>query len=177
MGWKNIKEYYRIEHTVHVEDDGIYIGSPCIPDLMHIGLDGTLYEDRDLCGNKDLERYWAEMEEDQEKLKELIETPDVFERDIPIYTYEGSQILKKLCENPEPGNTTHDGCRITANTYSTDHDKMVAKAKRNARSGIEQYQSRINELEENLAQMRKKLIQETDDLLALNDQFPDISPD
>ena len=30
MGWKNIKEHYRIGHTVHVTDKGICIGSPYI---------------------------------------------------------------------------------------------------------------------------------------------------
>ena len=42
MGWKNIKEHYRIGHAVQVTDAGICIGSPYIHNIIIIGVDGTL---------------------------------------------------------------------------------------------------------------------------------------
>lgn len=36
MGWKNVKEHYRIGHIVHVKDGKICIGFPHITDIMEI---------------------------------------------------------------------------------------------------------------------------------------------
>jgi len=37
MGWKNIKEHYRINHYVQVTEQGICIGSPYIHNIIVIG--------------------------------------------------------------------------------------------------------------------------------------------
>ena len=180
MGWKNLKEHYRIEHIVHVKDGDIYVGSPLITDLIHISKDGRLIEDRDLCGNEELERIWNDIEEDlednPEKLRELIETPDTFERSIPVYTYQGSEIIEKLCETPGFPNVTHDGLLMSDNTFSTDREKIVAKAKRNAKAAIKLHQERINDLEAQVAERRALLLEETDQLLSLDEKYPDIKP-
>ena len=42
MGWKNVKEHYRIKHIVCTTQDGIAIGSPFIQDIIVIGHDGTM---------------------------------------------------------------------------------------------------------------------------------------
>ena len=42
MGWKNVKEHYRIGHSVHVTEKGICIGSSYIPDIIIIAPDGTI---------------------------------------------------------------------------------------------------------------------------------------
>lgn len=177
MGWKNVKEYYGIEHIVHVKDGAIFIGSPYITDLIRINMDGTLVEDRDLCGNDELERIWDAMEEDPDKLRELIETPDTFSQSISVYTYDGSEIIEMHCEAAGFPNVTHDGLLMSDNTFSYDRVKIVAKAKRNAQAGMKLYQDRINDLEAKAAELRALLAQETDQLSALNTAFPDIEPD
>ena len=42
MGWKNVKEHYRIEHQVQVRAGRICIGSPYISEIIVIGADGML---------------------------------------------------------------------------------------------------------------------------------------
>lgn len=40
MGWKNVKEHYRIEHIVHVRDGAVVIGSPYVPEIIRATPDG-----------------------------------------------------------------------------------------------------------------------------------------
>jgi len=40
MGWKNVKEHYRIGHSVQVTEQGVCIGSPYVHNLIVVGLDG-----------------------------------------------------------------------------------------------------------------------------------------
>jgi hypothetical protein len=158
MGWKNVKEHYRIGHLVCVTHEGISIGSPYCPNLIVIGNDGRLRKEREaLAANKELVRYQTEMEADPAKLKELIDTPDTFERSIPIWTYDGGDIIEKQCEDPEPLNVTHDGQLIYENRHSTDRQKVVAFAKRNAEAGIELIGGQIEEVTERLLRLHLRL--------------------
>lgn len=133
MGWKNVKEFYRIGHLVQVvPDKGICIGSPYIHDIIVIGFDGLFRRRLQPCRNDDLCRYQEEMDEDPGKLKDLIETPDIFENSVTIWTYKGGDIIEKQCEIPEWPNVTHDGQMIYENTHSTDRSEVVEWAKQNA---------------------------------------------
>lgn len=136
MGWKSIKEHYRIEHSVQVTEQGICIGSPYIHDLIVIGLDGTIKKHSE-SGNEDLVRYMREFQPDPEKLKSLAQAGDIFERSIPVYTYDyKGNILEKQCEEPGWPNVTHDGQMMYGNTFSTDRAKVVSWAKSEMKAGI-----------------------------------------
>lgn len=82
MGWKNVKERYRIDHHVQVTQRGICIGSAYIHDLIVIGLNGVIIKPYRACEglgwgvNPDLKRYETEMLADLEALRKAVLEPD-----------------------------------------------------------------------------------------------------
>jgi hypothetical protein len=134
MGWKNVKEHYRIDHLVHVRNSKICIGSAYIPDIIIIGSDGTI-EKRDAdrwSVNRDLDRYQKEMDADPAKLKQLVESPDTFTNSITVYTYGDGQIIEKQCEVTGWPNVTHDGELMYDNTFCVARDVVLKWALRDA---------------------------------------------
>ena len=74
MGWKRLKEHYRIEHMVQITEAGICIGSPYIHDIIVVGMDGKILKRHD--GNAgSLGRYQTEIDADPDLARHLIETP------------------------------------------------------------------------------------------------------
>lgn len=177
MGFKKLKEHYRIGHAVCVTKAGICIGSPYIHDIIVIGMDGEIkkrYEDGKT--NDDLLRYQKEMDADPEKLREVVQAKDIFEAAIPVYTYEGGNIIKKLCEKTGWPNVTHDGDLMYENTYSTDKHKVVKWAKENAEAGIELGQRRVEEIKADLAKMEELVKESQADLAKLESDYPKSNP-
>lgn len=159
MGWKNIKEQYGITHIVQVTDKGICIGSPYVGDLIVVKADGTVEAGiMGVDGNDKLQRYFNEMSADKEKLAALISAEDTFAKSIPVYTYEGGQIIVKQCEELGWPNVTHDGQLMYANSFSGDKSEVVMWAKRNARAGVE--------ITERCVEARVKALAETAAILA-----------
>jgi hypothetical protein len=149
MGWKNVKEHYRISHLVQVvPSKGICIGSPYIHDIIVIGLDGELKRRERSLSNEDLARYQNEMDADLVRLKELVLSQDTFETSITIWTYDGGDIVEKQCEVPEWPNVTHDGQMIYENTHSTDRGRVIEWAKRNAEAYLRLATERTDEAKE-----------------------------
>ena len=176
MGWKNLKEHYRIEHYVQVAKEGICIGSPYVHDLIVIGLggglDGKIVKRDDGCSNEDLRRYMTEMEADPEKVRQLIETADTFEKSIPVYTYEGGEIIEKQCEKPGWPNVTHDGDMMYENTFTSDKKRAVKWAKGNAKGSKEWCERRIEELRQALAENVRLRDESQSDLAKLEADYP-----
>ncbi|WP_334182084.1 hypothetical protein [Novosphingobium sp.] len=162
MGWKSVKEHYRILHNVAVyPEKGICIGSPYIHDIIVISLDGVLTktDGEDRWGksiNADIDRYQNEMREDPELLARLVAQPDTFERSIPVYTYEGAEIVECACEEVGYPNVTHDGRMMFENTFSADRDQVVKWAARNARASVEGWSDRVDECTRQLAKVKER---------------------
>lgn len=85
MGYKLLRDTYKIEHIVQVcdkEDYGgrvICIGSPSVHDLIVINMEGEIVKRNDGRNNNDLRRYMQEFDADSEKLKRIVQTPDSFD--------------------------------------------------------------------------------------------------
>lgn len=158
MGWKNIKEHYRIGHHVVVTDEGICIGSSYIHNLIVISLEGKILKGyEDARGNQKLLRYMEEMQADPAKLRELIAKPDIFGSTVPVFTYDGAKIIEERCEIPGWPNVTCTGNMMYDNLYSTDRDEVVKWARRDAELGVEFAKRRIKELEKKLTEARADL--------------------
>lgn len=157
MGWKNVKDYYRIKHIVHVRNDKIMIGSSYVSNLIEINLDGSLNKRYDGSLTEDLNRYMREFDADQEKLKQLINAPDTFYQSIPVYTYSGKDIIEKKCEAVGYPNVTHDGEIMYENTHSTNRDVVIKLAVEDAQIGAKWAEREIDRLEQELIMVRKKL--------------------
>lgn len=136
MSWKNIKEEYRIGHTVIVNNKGVCIGSPMVHDLIVINLDGEITKRRDGSPNEDIIRYMKEMDADPEKLKRLVKAEDTFAKSIAVYTFDDGKIIEKQCEELGWPNVTHDGEVMCENTFSIDREKVVQWAIEDASLGV-----------------------------------------
>jgi hypothetical protein len=173
VGHKKLKEHYRIGHAVCVTEKGICIGSAYIHDLIIISLDGTIIKADDGRVNEDLKRYMAEFKADPAKLREVVQAQDTFDASIPVYTYNGGNIVEKKCEKPGWPNVTHDGEMMFENTFSTDKSRVVKWAKQNAKSGIECQQRRVEEIKADLARMEAYLVESKSDLAKLEADYPE----
>jgi len=171
MGWKKLKEHYRIEHIVQVTKKGICIGSPYIHDIIIIGIDGEIKKSY-TSSNEKLMRYQKEFDADPGMLRRMINEPDEFKRSISVFTYDGGEIIEKFCEELGWPNITHDGCLMYENTFSTDKSIVIEWAKRNAESYIKNLEMIIKETEEKLAKQREWLNEEIKNLEKLNHPHP-----
>ena len=155
MGWKSLKEHYRIGHQVQVTEVGICIGSSFVHNIITIHTDGRgpLVESNYDIRNADLERYVSDFVADIDLLKALIHQQDVFERSLPVWTYEGGDIIEKQCEEYGYPNVTHDGRMMYNNMFSKDRAEVMTWAIENAEAGlshtsdmIEQYMRELSKI-------------------------------
>lgn len=131
MGWKSVKDHYRIDHIVHVRNGHICVGSAYIPDLMVISGEGKLIKSYESLGrgNDDLRRYQQEMMDDPVLLTRLVKQQDAFGASITVWTYNNNSIIEKQCEEPGWPNVTHEGDLMYENLFSTDRTLVVGWAK------------------------------------------------
>lgn len=176
MGWKTLKERFEIKHLVQVTERGICIGSPYVHDILVVDMKtgvaapSSIFNDfmKDACpllGQATARETLA-----------AIEATDQFAASIPVYTYDGAEIIEKLCEEPGWPNVTHDGCMMYENTFSTDRAQVIAWAKTNADSAISWRTSAIAEAEDKIAELRKQLVGAQSNRANLDANFPDIEP-
>lgn len=173
MGWKAIRDHYRISHHVQVNSQGICIGSGYIPDIIVISMDGRILKRYDERSSADLLRYQAEIDADPGKLKELILVQDTFNESITVFTYKDGEIIEKLCEKLGWPNVTHDGCMMYENSYSSDKSQVVRWAKKNATAGIEIYSQFVIDAEKRLKEVKEILSQQELNKKALDSSYPD----
>jgi hypothetical protein len=178
MGWKNVREHYRIGHIVKMRGDLILIGSPYVEDLLTVHPDGRVEHNRAV-GRSDstLCRYADEIAGDVARFKDLMATPDVFERSVPVYTWDDAGIVEKLCEQLEWPNVTHDGDLMYDNRYYDAREKAVVAARRDAMSGIEGWSRILAETEAKTAEMREHLENSRRRLAHLDETYPGIVPE
>lgn len=158
MGWKNVKEAYRVEHLVCVNDKGICIGSPYIHDIIVIGMDGVLkkrYSGN--IANLALQRYQREMDDYPEELKRLVLSPDEFHKSITVYTFEDGEIVEKLCEKTGWPNVTHDGMMMYGNQFFTDKADAIEQAKIAADMTISAIEEVVTQMQKDIAERLARL--------------------
>jgi hypothetical protein len=172
MGWKNVKEHYRIGHTVQVTDKGICIGSDYIHDIIVVTPEGKVVKRYDGGGNEDLARYQREINSDPRVLQRLAETPDVFSASITVYTYGDGQVIEKQCETPGWPNVTHDGLMMYDNTFSTDKESVVDWAKEEAAAHLRYAEENVRNSEKQLAKSLEIRAKALADLKKLGTDYP-----
>lgn len=178
MGWKNIRDHYRIGHIVQVQDGNVLIGSPYVHDIVTIAADGTVAPSSLFSGRRDdvLTRYVDDLRADPEKLRELFAAPDTFTASIPVYTYDGATIIEKQCEALGWPNCTHDGQMMYENTFSADKAQVVRWAKENALAGVAWRTQRVSDIEADLAKARAFLAEYESNVAALDAEYPEVVP-
>lgn len=157
MGWKNVKEHYQIDHQVQVTEDGICIGSPYVHNIIVISPEGKIVKEDDRTLNDKLMRYQAEMHADPAKLKELVVTPDNFSASIPVFTYQGAEIIEKSCEVLGWPNVTHDGDMMYENTFFASREDAVEAAKTSCEGAILLRRMEIADQKQRMAKTKARL--------------------
>lgn len=138
MGWKNIKEEFCLdEFIVHVDQDTgyIHIGKSFMPSLVSIARDGVIRHSHPAYEFKGVIK--GVMNATASELKDLIELPDSFDRSITVYTFSGTKIVEKQCEELGWPNVTHDGQLMYDNMYSVDKEQVIEWARKRLMSKID----------------------------------------
>lgn len=174
MGWKNLRDAFGIRHYVQVSDKGVCIGSGCVHDLVTINPTTGARTANPTFREFLRETYPALHAASDAEIRQLLATQDSFSRSVPVFTYEGGEIVEKHCEEPGWPNATHDGHLMYANTYSTNRDRAVSRAKEDATIAIESTRARIAAVEIDLAERKAQLARHEANLAKLNADYPDV---
>lgn len=157
MGWKSVKEHYKIEHFVCMDGLHICIGSGYIHDIIRIALSGEIVK-RYTGSVADLNRYMREMDADPIMLKKLVEQVDAFDVSVPVFTYDSeSNVVELQAEKIGYPNVTHDGRMMYDNTYFATREKAEVAALSNAQSVIGHLNSRIHYMQDEMGGLRSRL--------------------
>lgn len=175
MGWKSVRDHYRIAHIVQVVGHDMLIGSGYVSDLIRIGTDGTVVLNRIFSSQADLCRYVYEMQADPALLLSLMARKDEFERSIPVYGWSGSTIVEDACEEFGWPNVTHLGALMYDERFFLDRDDAIRRALSSARSRIGSWTERVEEAERMLADKKAGLDRARLDLVELTDGHPGIA--
>ncbi|OWK41170.1 hypothetical protein PSOLE_35730 [Pseudomonas oleovorans subsp. oleovorans] len=161
MGWKALKDAYGITHNVCVTSVGICIGSGYVHDLVVVDPVSGRVRENEAFGRILSQYYPALAEASPAEILGQVQAEDTFEASIPVYTYEGAEIIEKRCEVLGWPNTTHDGDLMYDNKYSADRDVVIGWAKRSAMleakhlgEAIERLQIQLCDLQNRLASAR-----------------------
>lgn len=173
MGWKALKEGFNIQHFVTITEAGICIGSPYIHNIIVVGKDGVITKRDAGRANEDIARYQREIDADPARVRQLIEAEDHFERSILVYTYSGSQVLEKYCEETGWPNVTHDGEMMYENMFSTDKAQVVAWAKKDLEAGISIVTRSLADVEERKKELEELLAKDKEGLKQLMLEYPE----
>lgn len=174
MGWKNVKQHYRIGHIVKMADNQLCIGSGYIPEIIVVSLAGEIvkrYDRRD----GDLARYQEEIEADPALFTRLMREPDKFERSIPVFSFLGCKVIEKQCEELGWPNVTHDGDVMHENTWFPTREQAIRAAKQSARSAIAGWGGAVERVKDELVRMTRELDTAKADLVALDAAYPDVA--
>ena len=138
MGWKLLKDVYDIKHIVQVvydkqdKQNNIYIGLPYISDLIILSEDGTIIKEYTGYNNGNFVRYMKEFKEDEEKLRRVIQTPDVFDESLnkTAYIVDYDCNIKECLYQGDIGypNVTNEGELMYDNTAYDTYDKAYKSA-------------------------------------------------
>jgi hypothetical protein len=173
MGFKTVKQRYRIGHSVCVTEKGICIGSPYIHDLIVIGLDGALKKRHEREGsNDDLDRYMREFDADPAALRAAVEATDTFTKSLPVYTWEGAEIIESKCEKYGWPNATHEGRMMHDNVFFKTRAEAIKAAKEDAACGVKWRRGAVEEAEQKLDEQKAELARCEADLAKLNAAHP-----
>lgn len=129
MGWKLFKETFNVGHIVQVDQNKLYIGSSYIHNIVQIDMNtGEININNSVFSDFLHEKYPEILECKKCDLIKIFKTKDVFEKSIPVYTFEDGDIIKEYSEELGFPNVTHSGNIIHDNTYFKTEKEAVNAA-------------------------------------------------
>jgi uncharacterized Zn finger protein (UPF0148 family) len=156
MGWKNIKEHFKIGHHIQLTKKGICIGSGYVHDLAVIDIATGKVKPNETFPRFLSENYPELVAANESEIIRLFNSPDTFTGSLTVYTYEGGEILEKQCEAYGYPNVTHDGCLMYENTFFREKAAAIEKAAENAEFFLEDANKSIKRLLAELDEENKR---------------------
>lgn len=167
MGYKLLRDTYKIEHIVQVLDKKEYggrvicIGSPYVHDLIVINMEGEIVKRNDGMNNNDLRRYMQEFDADPEKLKRIVQTTDAFDADKnkTVYIYDSyyCRIRTEVCQEYGYPNTTNTGELMYYNTSFKNYKDALNYALRDTEYNGYRHRNEIDRLQEAFERLWKAI--------------------
>lgn len=159
MGWKKFKEYFKIEHIVHIKNNELCIGSSYIPALVSINMDtGVLTENNNFKGFVK-QKYPELFQSNSQEILDLIKQLDVFDKKISVYTYNKSEIIEDFAEAYGYPNITYSGILQYDNTFFKTKKEAIEAACKNNQAHIDCVTAFIKDNEQKLQKLKDDLAQ------------------
>lgn len=168
MGWKNVRDHYRIEHIVKLIDGTMHIGSPLVGSLVTVTPDGEATVNKAFTGSAEIHRYCDDINADPNMFMRLMASDDVFAASIPVYTWDGGRIVEQLCEEFGWPNVTHDGDLMYQNTHFLEREEALQYARRDAHAKVATLQETVEEARQRLAEREALLARAVAEEASLN---------
>lgn len=160
MGWKSFKEHFKIEHTVHIKEDFLLIGSAYVSDLVSISLKtGQITNNNPYVGGQGFlqEHYPEILKTNPKDILALLKKEDVFRNKIAIYYGKDGEIIETYCEEIGWPNVTYDGQVMYDNTHFTERSEAVKRELSELQSWMEFYKAEIPKKEKELSNLKTKM--------------------
>ena len=130
MGWKYFKEKFNITHHVQITKEGLCIGSGYVHDLIVVNLKtGELIENNTFRGFLK-EEYPQLAKVSAADILSTIKEKDSFIKNLPVFTFEGSNIIEEYAEAYGYPNVTHSGKLMHDNVFLKNKNEAIQKAKK-----------------------------------------------
>lgn len=147
MGFKAIKQHYDIKHIVAIYNEEKYggacicIGSGYVHGLIAINIETgkVFYSSLVTPGeNSEIGQLAARIKADEKNgvLRALIDEPDTFARNLPVFTIDRWAVKAELCEEYGWPNTTHNGAIMYENTYFHTRAEAYAYLLKETKAGV-----------------------------------------
>lgn len=175
MGWKTFKQVFGInDHLVEVTHEGVCIGTKDAHNLAVISLTtgDVIKGGNDWFLNL---HYPGLLMVTAEEVLEALRAEDVFERSIPVYTFEGGEIIEQLCETPGHPNLTHAGQMMFDTTHSTDKNEVIEWAKNACLIDLRRTVKDIALHEQDIARLKSYKDKRDQDYVRLLSEYPDLA--
>ncbi|WP_297409241.1 hypothetical protein [uncultured Alistipes sp.] len=147
MGHKAIKQNYDIKHIVAIYNEEKYGGACiCIGSGYVHGLIAINIATGKVCfsslitpgENSEIGQLAARIKADEKNgvLRALIDEPDTFARNLPVFTIDRWAVKEELCEEYGWPNTTHSGAIMYENTYFRTRAEAYAYLLKETKAGV-----------------------------------------
>lgn len=165
MGYKLLRDTYKIDHIVQVCDKKEYggrvicIGDTFVHDLIVITMEGTVVVRSAVDDEVEFQRYIQEFDADTEKLKRIVQTPDAFDADKnkTVYIYDSyyCRIRTEVYQDGYP--TTNTGELMYVNTSFETYKDALNCALRDTEYYRYRHRDEIDRLQEAFGRLWKAI--------------------
>ena len=156
MGWKTFKNTFKIDHIVQIDGKFLHIGSSYVHDLVSVDLETGKVKENSTFSGFLAKNYPSLKDASSKEILEILKQEDTFSENLPVYTYDRSNIIESKCETYGYPNLTHEGKIMYENIYFKKRKDAVKAAQKNVKAELEFVDSRIKEMKKEIANYEER---------------------